>query len=176
MLDPLPPHTTYFDYLLGAERLAVEPAELIRRFHQASLRVHPDRFATAGPEAQALSAEHAEFLNQAYRTLRDPVERARYFLTLHPAASPGHRVPVVLAEAVFELQELEEASPEEARGRASELRAEVAGHEQTLLAGLQATFSEWDAQPTVAARDRIAALLHDLSYARAMLRDIQARF
>ncbi|MFP5501735.1 MAG: hypothetical protein ACLGIN_04545 [Candidatus Sericytochromatia bacterium] len=138
--------------------------------------MHPDRFATAGPDQQALSAEHAEFLNQAYRTLRDPVERARYFLTLHPATSSGNRVPVALAEAVFELQELEAASLEEARARAAELRAEVAGHEQALLTGLHATFSEWDAQPSDAARERIAALLHDLSYARAMLRDIQARF
>jgi len=45
--------------------------------------VHPDRFAAATPQEKLLAVQRAAQVNEAYRTLKDPVERARYLLQLH---------------------------------------------------------------------------------------------
>jgi len=45
--------------------------------------VHPDRFAAATPLEKRLVVQRAAQVNEAYRTLKDPVERARYLLQLH---------------------------------------------------------------------------------------------
>ena len=45
--------------------------------------VHPDRFAAATPQEKRLAVQRAAQVNEAYRTLRDPLERARYLLHLN---------------------------------------------------------------------------------------------
>lgn len=184
-LAPLPKDTDYFRYLLGAEKLNVDLSELQRKFHQASLAVHPDRFTTQGAEQQALSVEHAEFLNQAYKTLRDPLERARYFLSLHGHAEPADkRVPVDLAEQYFELQELvadaatgTEDEREELLGQVAALKGQLLEAREGLEARLQQAFEAWDAGgDQQALLDQIATLLYDHRYASSMLADIQSKF
>ena len=60
----------------------VDPAQLERRYRELQTRVHPDRYA-ASPEAERrLAMQWATRANEAYRTLRDPVDRARYLLGL----------------------------------------------------------------------------------------------
>ena len=189
-LAPLPAGMDYFTYMLGGERLAVSPADLTRRFHEMSKQVHPDRFTTKGPEQRALSVAHAELLNQAYRTLKDPLERTKYLLQRHGVDSPAEkRVPVELAEEYFELQEL----AMEAQGGTPEERAALAERLQGIRANLDATrskaqeqldglFATWDATPASeqatreALLQRFAKLIHDDNYARSMRRDIQEKF
>lgn len=45
--------------------------------------VHPDRFATAGEAARRVALQSSARVNEAYRTLKDPVDRAQYLLSLH---------------------------------------------------------------------------------------------
>jgi molecular chaperone HscB len=183
-LSPIPAGTDYFVYLLGAEKLAIDTADLTRRFHQASKQVHPDRFTTKGPEQQALSVEHAEFLNRAYRTLRDPLERARYVLTRHGVEESGKRVPVELAEEYFELQELamETAGGEldpEVRDRLAEIKANLDAAHRANMSRLDELFAAYDgAAPgdRPAVLQRMAALINDDNYARSMRRDITDKF
>jgi molecular chaperone HscB len=58
--------------------LDVEAAEAA--YKQLSRQVHPDRFATADPRARRASLARTVQLNDAWRTLRDPVRRATYML------------------------------------------------------------------------------------------------
>lgn len=184
-LAPIPADANYFTYLLGDERLAVDPTDLTRRFHDASKRVHPDRFTMKGPEQQALAVEHAEFLNRAYRTLRDPLERAKYLLDRHGVdASADKRVPVELAEEYFELEELAMEAVGAGHEAAVEFDArlkEIAAHlEATHSANLRALddlFKSWDAGgDRPALLGRMAKLVHDDNYARSMRRDISDKF
>lgn len=168
-LQPLAAGATYFDYMLGAERLALDPSELTRAFHAASLRVHPDRFAGAGPETQRLSVQHAEFLSQAYQTLRDPWRRAEYVRKLHGAPASGAALPAELAEELFEVQELVEDAPDEAgMARLRQLKTHLAHRERELDAELVAAFQAYDAgdrEPAIAAMGR---LLDERRYASRM--------
>ena len=60
----------------------IDPAQLEQRYRELQTRVHPDRYA-ASPEAERrLAMQWATRANEAYRTLREPVDRARYLLGL----------------------------------------------------------------------------------------------
>jgi molecular chaperone HscB len=185
-LKPLSPETNYFRYLLEAETLNVNPADLTRRFHQASLAVHPDRFTTRGAEQQGYSVDHAEYLNQAYKTLKDPLARARYFLSLHGKDEPADkRVPVALAEQYFEMQELvadaesgSEDEREEILGQVAALSGQLQEAREALEKRLQQAFESWDAGG--GDRDSLltemATILYDHRYASSMLADIHSKF
>src|SRR4051812_30048968 len=63
-------------------RYAVDVADLEGRYKELSRKVHPDRFAKDDPRARRASLERTVQLNEAWRTLRDPVRRAEYLLKL----------------------------------------------------------------------------------------------
>ena len=70
----------FYDALGLAPKLALDPEELKKRFYERSRQWHPDRFSRASAEEQQKSLEMTSMLNDAFRTLRDPVARAEYFL------------------------------------------------------------------------------------------------
>ena len=70
----------FYDALGLAPKLALDPEELKKRFYERSRQWHPDRFSRASAAEQQKSLEMTSVLNDAFRTLRDPVARAEYFL------------------------------------------------------------------------------------------------
>ena len=72
----------HFETLGLPRRFAVDLPDLERRFREQSREVHPDRFATASPPERRAALERSTALNDAYRTLKDPLRRATYFLEL----------------------------------------------------------------------------------------------
>ena len=72
----------YFDLFGLPVRYRFDPASLERAYRALQSDVHPDRFA-GGSDAQKRAAlQSSARVNEAYRALRDPVERARYVLQL----------------------------------------------------------------------------------------------
>lgn len=70
--------------LFGLEpAFAVEADALERSYRQIQSQVHPDRFAHAGDAERRASLQWTTRVNEAYRTLKDPVQRARHLLELH---------------------------------------------------------------------------------------------
>jgi molecular chaperone HscB len=61
---------------------AVDPAALERAYRDLQGRVHPDRFASASEAERRVAMQWATRANEAYRTLRNPIDRARYLLGL----------------------------------------------------------------------------------------------
>jgi molecular chaperone HscB len=61
---------------------ALDPERLERSYLEIQARIHPDRFAHAGDADRRASMQWTTRINEAYRTLKDPVERARYLLDL----------------------------------------------------------------------------------------------
>jgi molecular chaperone HscB len=80
--------------------------DLQKRFYELSRQLHPDRFMQK-PEAERQHAlDMSSALNDAYRTLKDPIKRAQYLLSLEGFDIGEQRskdVPPELLEEVFEL-------------------------------------------------------------------------
>lgn len=73
----------YFTLLGLAPGFAIDTQALESAYHVVQRRVHPDKFAgNTGPE-QRQAAQWAALTNEAYRTLKQPVQRARYLAQLH---------------------------------------------------------------------------------------------
>ena len=72
----------HFELLGLPPRFALDPASLERSYRDLQSRVHPDKFAAASEPERRVAMQWATRANEAYRTLRHPVERARYVLGL----------------------------------------------------------------------------------------------
>jgi molecular chaperone HscB len=62
---------------------AVEADKLSERYRALQQTLHPDRFAAASDQEKRLSMQASILINEAYRTLKDPLSRAKYLLALH---------------------------------------------------------------------------------------------
>jgi len=69
-------------------RYRLNSALLSERYRAFQRALHPDRFAGASDREKRLSMQASAHVNQAYQTLKDPLERARYLVSLH-VDSPG---------------------------------------------------------------------------------------
>src|SRR6185437_8167784 len=101
-------------------KLDIDVASLEKQFYALSRRLHPDRFASRPAAEQEAALAESSLLNDAYRTLKDPIPRTQYLLKLEgveleeqsKAATDAARasgvekkqvVPPELLEEVFEL-------------------------------------------------------------------------
>ena len=67
----------------------VEPSALEKAFYQMSRKLHPDVYATASGREQEWSLQQSSLLNDAYRTLKDPIARTEYLLKLEGVEFEG---------------------------------------------------------------------------------------
>jgi molecular chaperone HscB len=58
-------------------------AQLEQAYRDIQSRVHPDKFVHASDAERRASMQSATRVNEAYRTLKSPLARARYLLALH---------------------------------------------------------------------------------------------
>lgn len=73
----------YFELFGFSVSFIVDTGELAQRYRELQKVVHPDRFANASEQEQRLSLQHATRVNEAYQTLKDPLRRAQYLLSLN---------------------------------------------------------------------------------------------
>lgn len=70
--------------LFGLEPIfEINETQLAATFRNLQRAVHPDRYVNASDQERRWALEQAAAVNQAYQILRDPIQRARYLLTLH---------------------------------------------------------------------------------------------
>jgi molecular chaperone HscB len=72
----------YFSLFSLPQHLHINLAALEKTFYAQSRKLHPDRFASQPPEVQQNALAASSQLNDAYRTLRDPILRTEYLLSL----------------------------------------------------------------------------------------------
>src|SRR3974377_1849658 len=75
----------YFSVFGLTQRLDLDLGALEHEFHRLSRKLHPDRFGRASASERDWSLADTALLNDAYRTLRDPIHRTEYLLKLHGA-------------------------------------------------------------------------------------------
>jgi molecular chaperone HscB len=94
---------------LGFEPSFDEPARLDEKFRALSRKLHPDRFARATPQERRYSLEQTTRLNEAYKTLKDPVRRAEHLLSLRGVQGDPKMAPEFLEQAMEDRERLMEA-------------------------------------------------------------------
>jgi molecular chaperone HscB len=72
----------YFTQFGLPRHLRIDTAALEKAFYAQSRRLHPDRFASRPLAEQETALAASSQLNDAYRTLRDPIARTEYLLAL----------------------------------------------------------------------------------------------
>jgi molecular chaperone HscB len=161
-----PPSSDYYDFFGLPRRFHIDLAEMERRFYALSRRLHPDVYFRRSAREQQFSLDATAILNDAYRTLRDPVLRAEYLLKTEGLEPGGARVPPELLEEIFEWNlAVESADAEElaaARARFEALIEETARK-------TEAAFREFDAGGSRQALAEVRALLDRRSYLEKLL-------
>ena len=107
-IQQLPCDVDYFAFFGLPRKLWIEGAELEKKFLQLSWQLHPDNFVHATEREKDLSLERSSQLNDAYRTLREPISRIEYLLAIEGARKEGEhkqQAPPELLEEVFGLNE-----------------------------------------------------------------------
>ena len=169
-------------------KLWIEMAALEQKFLKLSWKLHPDNFVCGTETERELSLKRSSELNDAYRTLRDPVGRIEYLLAIEGARKEGEhkqQAPPELLEEVFELNEsLDELREARASGGdLAALKTRLESAEKSFQeklgevdAQLQAAAREWDAalQSDAATRKRVMAKLNDLLNRRSYIRNLVA--
>jgi molecular chaperone HscB len=60
----------------------IDAGDLASRYRELQRHVHPDKFANASDQERRLSLQMTAQVNEAFQTLKDPVRRGRYLLSL----------------------------------------------------------------------------------------------
>jgi molecular chaperone HscB len=191
----------YFTFFGLPRKLNVDVAGLEREFYQLSRKLHPDLYSGADAREQEWSLEQSSQLNDAYRTLKDPIKRTEYLLRLEgveleeqsktateQARASGQVkkqvVPPDLLEEVFDLNmQLEELRMQKKLGEDDPSLIEEIGRQkleleekhEALLDQLKGEWTEWDrAVDSGAESDRlkIRDRMVDLLNRRSYLRNL----
>ena len=189
-----PPGGDYFSVFGLEPRLNIDLSALEHEFHRLSRKLHPDRFARALENEKEWSLADTALLNDAYRTLKDPLRRTGYLLKLSGAeigeehsgkdrVDPS-RVPADLLEEVFDLNmQLEEMrmtrkvgdeDPALEAGLA-EAKDKFTGLLKAVDEDLRREWQAWDAGDESArrpAQKRMVALLDRRRYLSNLVRDV----
>lgn len=73
----------YFQLFNLSESCELDLDSLAGTYRELQSEVHPDRFANADERAKLLAIQTSSYINEAYDTLKSPLKRAAYLLTLH---------------------------------------------------------------------------------------------
>jgi len=160
----------YFEFFSLPPDLAIDRKDLEKRFLDLSRKYHPDLNARKPAAEREQALEASAILNDAYRTLRDPIARAMYLLKREGfdiGDQSTKDVPPELLEEVFDLnmalEELKagdtDALPQiaEARGRFEAMRGEVDSE-------IESRFGDWDAGHRRESLAEIRGLLNRRKY------------
>ena len=155
----------YFDAFDIEPALSLDAEDLKRRFYERSRRWHPDKFSRGSIEEQEKALEMTAVLNDAFRTLRDPVSRAEYFLK-EKGFELSKEAPPELLEEVFELnmalEELKEGD-ESAKPQLIEARDRFVAMRDSIDRTLAVTTD----------LEEVRALLNRRRYIRNLIRDVE---
>lgn len=150
----------YFDLFGLPDRFRFDPAVLDAAYRALQTQVHPDRFAAGTDVERRLALQSSARVNEAYRALKDPVQRAQYLLRMHGVESVGEtdtQLPLPFLEQQLERRE-------------AAADAHAAGDLRTLSALAEAVRADG-----ARLEDRLAQMLdgqHNYADARVQVREL----
>jgi molecular chaperone HscB len=165
-----PAPVDYFTFFGLPRKLNLDVSSLEKAFYELSRKLHPDLNARAGTQEQEWTLQQSSLLNDAHRTLKDPIRRTQYLLQLEgveleeqsktateQARSTGQLkkqiVPPDLLEEVFDLNlQLEELRTQKKMGEddpglieeIGRQKLELEEKQEALLRELHGKWNMWD--------------------------------
>ncbi len=150
----------YFELFGMPAGFVLDGSELASRYRDLQKVVHPDRFAASGEQSQRLSLQSATLVNEAYETLKDPLKRAQYLLSMK--GHDGDPQQATLNDPAFLMQQMElrEAlagipSAENPHARLDALLGEIGGMIKAQVAQLAVQFEDSSPEQLAAAAQTV---------------------
>jgi molecular chaperone HscB len=185
-------HGDYFSFFGLDRKLGIDAADLEQRFRTLSRQFHPDYFYNATPAERLASLERASYLNDAYRVLRQPLDRVEYLLRIEkmaprdPHARAGQVAKALLEEFFGLSEQLDEVRvAREAGAPAGELKTRLAAvaapvaerraeHDRRLADLSRQWDAQLDADAPAAERRKTLEALRDLLLERTYVDNLLA--
>ncbi len=171
--------TDYYALLGIPRKLDLSLDVLQQRYYELSRELHPDRFMRKPEAEQQRALEMSSALNDAYRTLKDPLKRAMYVLAREGFDIGEQRskdVPPELLEEVFELN----MALEEMRGGDDSARPQLEQAEKSftnMLAEvdtqIQTLFVQYDANQSRDALAQLRTTLNRRKYIQNLVAEVE---
>jgi molecular chaperone HscB len=186
----------FFSFLGLPRKLRIDMNDLEQRYRALSRQYHPDYFYNASAAERRQALERSSYLNDAYRTLKNPVSRIEYLLKVEgiatggvgheregPSTSSGRaKVPPGLLEEVFALnEELDEvremrsggAPPEAWKARLTKAREPIDAKRTEHESQLEALSERWDTTGDRAVLEKLRDRILERNYITNLLAGIE---
>ncbi len=127
-----------------AESYQLDLELLTKNYHLLQQQVHPDKFANGSARERLLAVQYTSIVNEAFETLKSPLKRAAYLLSLRgmdvEKVDQADLTPAFLMQQIElreQLAQLLELKTDEALNNLDKLMSQV----QTELHSLQSEFA-----------------------------------
>ncbi|MDT0604703.1 co-chaperone HscB [Thalassotalea castellviae] len=95
----------YFEIFGLDISFSLDLKQLSERFQAIQKSVHPDRFTHASNQDQMLAVKKSTAVNDAYETLKNPIKRAEYILSLRGVELPSEQM--TFSDNMFLMRQME---------------------------------------------------------------------
>ncbi|WP_439258409.1 Fe-S protein assembly co-chaperone HscB [Lonepinella sp. BR2271] len=147
-------------------QFAVDMALLSERFLQLQKQFHPDNFATQSAQDQRLAMQQSAEINDALKTLKDPILRAEAIIQIHTGEVQDleQKSTQDIAFLMQQLQwreQLDEIETQQNHTALDEFRGEIEMEQKTLLQQIETELAEqnWSAAQMTADKLRFVRKL-----------------
>ncbi|MHB1606191.1 MAG: Fe-S protein assembly co-chaperone HscB [Leptospirales bacterium] len=183
-IQPIGHDKDFFSVLGLPVRLIIDPVELVDRFHAKSRLFHPDFHRLEAGKEQDISLNNASLVNQAFKTLKDPFERALYYLDLTgPHHSPQGQKTTLPPDLLMEIMEFKESleekvESEDKESALKEIASRIKESESVILEGMSEldSLTELNESSTLLPiRTKLGRDLEYRKYLKSIERDLKTR-
>ena len=162
--------------LLGVDRRFDIDLSVVEKTHrELSRALHPDRYSQAGASERRAALEKAASVNEAWRTVRDPIKRAEALFAVNGiAVGENHEpkaTPAFLMEVLEEREALAEARAAKDLAKVSAIGAAMSARQQGVEKKLASGFESATDNATLT---KLVPLLGELRFYKRFLDEVSA--
>ena len=136
----------YLEIFALEDTFHLDMPRLTHEYRQLQARYHPDKFVGADDRERRVALQYTSILNDAYETLKSPLRRAAYLLSLH-GVDPEENVQAHLGGDFLLRQmqlreELEEIEQSESMEQLDAFKAQVEEETDTYISRFAGLYAE----------------------------------
>jgi molecular chaperone HscB len=162
---------TYFQVFQLDTSFQIDQQALAQRFHELQLSVHPDKYVSSSDQEKRLAVQWSTQINVAFDTLKDPLLRAIYLLSLKGIkleANPNLS-PIFLMSQVELRETLEdiEALGEPGLDKLDQFKKEIKSSMRLVESKFDKIYSAVDSEST--SEEKATQLVYELQFTNKLL-------